>query len=229
MKNPLSLDLEFILNNTQGLWDEIKGQRIFITGGTGFIGCWLLESFAFANEKLNLGASTVVLTRNQGAFRKKAPHLAGNPAISFHEGDVRCFAFVGPYLPLDIHYAIGNFIRNGLAGEPLHITGDGTSYRSYLYAADLAVRLWTIPLRGKPGTAYNVGSEEAVAIADIAKIVTEAFSSELPVIIGKKADDQIIPERYLPFTEKARDELGLRQEIDLEDAIARTIRCTASD
>ena len=59
--------------------------------------------------------------------------------------------------------------------------------------------------------------------------MTEAFSSELPVIIGKKADDQIIPERYLPFTEKARDELGLRQEIDLEDAIARTIRCTASD
>ncbi|HLA05265.1 MAG TPA: NAD-dependent epimerase/dehydratase family protein [Syntrophales bacterium] len=340
MKNPLSLDLEYILNSTQGLWDEIKGQRIFITGGTGFIGCWLLESFAFANEKLNLGASTVVLTRNQGAFRKKAPHLAGNPAISFHKGDVRyfsfpegefsyvihaatdagaklneenpllmfdtivqgtrrvldfarasgarkllltssgavygkqpphltnvpedyaggpdpsdgrsaygegkrvaellcnqygrkygieakiarCFAFVGPYLSLDIHYAIGNFIRNGLAGKPVHVTGDGTSYRSYLYAADLAMWLWTILIRGKPGTAYNVGSEEADVIADTAKIVTKAFSSELPVIIDKKADDQIIPERYLPSTKKARDELGLRQEIDLEDAIARTIR-----
>ncbi|HLE19174.1 MAG TPA: NAD-dependent epimerase/dehydratase family protein, partial [Syntrophales bacterium] len=105
MKNPLSLDLEYILNNTRGLWDEIKGQRIFITGGTGFIGCWLLESFAFANEKLNLGASTVVLTRNQGAFRKKAPHLAGNPAISFHKGDVRYFSFPEGEFSYVIHAA----------------------------------------------------------------------------------------------------------------------------
>ena len=62
MPNPLKEDLDLILERTDGLWDEIRGGRIFITGGTGFFGCWLLESFAWANTKLKLNASAVVLS-----------------------------------------------------------------------------------------------------------------------------------------------------------------------
>ena len=93
MNNPLAEDLDHVLAHTEGLWDELRGQRIFITGGTGFFGCWLLESFAWANEKLNLGAKAVVLSRNPDAFHKKAPHLASNTSIAFHAGDVRDYEF----------------------------------------------------------------------------------------------------------------------------------------
>jgi CDP-6-deoxy-D-xylo-4-hexulose-3-dehydrase len=50
--NPLAADLNHVLAHTEGLWEELRGNRIFITGATGFFGCWLLESFAWANDQL---------------------------------------------------------------------------------------------------------------------------------------------------------------------------------
>ena len=50
--NRLAHDLDSILARTEPLWEELRGQRILITGATGFFGCWLLESFAWANRRL---------------------------------------------------------------------------------------------------------------------------------------------------------------------------------
>lgn len=103
--NPLKEDLDHILTHTKGLWEELRGKKIFMTGGTGFFGCWFLESFAWANEKLKLNALMFVLTRDIKTFRKKAPHLAKNPSIIFHDGDVRSFDFPNGKFDFIIHAA----------------------------------------------------------------------------------------------------------------------------
>src|SRR5260370_25763721 len=89
--HPLTLDLDHILAHTAGVWDELRSAHIFVSGGTGFFGCWLLESWAWAWERRRMNGSVTVLTRSADAFRQKAPRLASHPGIRLVEGDVRSF------------------------------------------------------------------------------------------------------------------------------------------
>jgi nucleoside-diphosphate-sugar epimerase len=331
-------DLEHILAHTQELWSELNDRRIFITGGTGFFGCWLLESLTFAIDRLNLNTQVVVLTRDVATFKLKSPHLAEHSAIKLSQGDVRdftfpdgefshvihgataasaslnsndpllmidtivtgtkhtlefakqksvkkflltssgavygrqpaeishvsenyfgapdpmnpanaygeakrlaellcaiashnsaletkiarCFAFVGPHLPLDTHFAIGNFIRDGLQHKPIHIRSDGTPYRSYLYAADLAIWLWTILFKGKSCQPYNVGSDVAITISGLGKLITEVLGSELEVIIDRQPVPGKAADRYVPAIQTALLDLQLQPYIDLPTSIKKT-------
>ena len=138
----------------------------------------------------------------------------------------RCFAFVGPFLPLDAHFAVGNFLRDALTDDTIRVGGDGTPYRSYLHAADLAVWLWTLLARGQSGRAYNVGSEEAVTIRQLADAVARAariIGREAAVTVARPADPSTPPTRYVPSTYRAREELGLQVAIGLDEALTRTL------
>lgn len=328
-------DLDHVLQYTKDAWEELRGGRLFVTGGTGFFGRWMLESFLRANDEMRLGAEAIVLTRDPRAFAESAPHVAEHPAILLHPGDVasfdlpspacshilhmatetaldglpaasfltatrgtervldlavrdgaqkllltssgavygpqppdceripedfagaprpedplagyahgkraaeflcaaaaaqtglqvkiaRCFAFVGPMLPLDSNFAIGNFIRDALAGRPIEVTGDGTSRRSYLYAADLAVWLWTILFRGESGRPYNVGSEDDLSIADLARLVVQVVRPDVPIRIAGTQVDGARPARYVPSTARASRELDTHARVALDDAIQHT-------
>jgi dTDP-glucose 4,6-dehydratase len=326
-------DLEHILQHTTDLWQELAGARFFITGGTGFFGLWLLETLAFANQRLGLDLKATILTRDSRAFAQKAPHLASNPMFDWHEGNVRtfafpqgkfshiihaaatssnpiqlqemldtlvdgtrrvldfaaqshckrlllissgavygtqppelpqipeehphgpdpvnpaygegkrtaerlcsifaqqqnipcviarCFAFIGPYLPLDAHYAAGNFLRDALKGNAICINSDGRSMRSYLYMADLVIWLLTILLRGKSAHPYNVGSDEAISIADLALCIKEILGVKSAIQIRDKAAPTP-PPRYVPAIHRAKKELDLQVKIDLNNAISRTV------
>jgi len=333
-------DLELILEHTAPLWGEVRGHRILLTGGTGFFGCWLVESFCHINQALGLGARLVVLTRNPAAFVAKCPHLATNSAVTLHGGDVRsvifpegkfeyvlhaatdtsartvrqvpldtfgtivggtertlqfavasgarkflltssgavygrqppeithvpesytgspnpvdpvsvygeskrtaellcalyqanesldckiarCWAFCGPHLPLDQHFAIGNFIADILAGRPIQIQGDGTPRRSYLYAADLAVWLWTMLFRAPALVPFNVGSAHDVSILELAQTVATTLNLQTEIRVAQKAVPGAAPLRYVPCVDRAREVLGLRETIGLEECIRRTAK-----
>ena len=300
MPNLLETDLDHVLAHTEEVWEAVRGERFFITGATGFVGTWLTESLLWANRRLNLGISAVLLTRDPEGFELCSPHLANDPSVTLQKGngqnfvlldgsfplvvhlatercyppnpqnpafcfeadiattrrvlelarshgtrrllftssgaiygkqpsefthipedcacapaptDVRSiygqskriseflcsiwsrqygfdavigrlFAFAGPNLPLDANYAVGNFVRDAMAGGPVTISGDGTPYRSYLYAADLAIWLWVLLVRGESGTAYNVGSPHEISISDLARKVVEVVSPGTEILTG---------------------------------------------
>ena len=124
-------------------------------------------------------------------------------------------------LSLDIHFAAGNFIRDALAGRTVRVEGAGTAVRSYLYAADLSAWLWAMLLRGVRGATYNLGSEEAVSIAELAARTAALLGGAGYEVLGRP-DPGWNPGRYVPSIALIRRELGVAQSVGLDEAIRRT-------
>ena len=135
----------------------------------------------------------------------------------------RCFAFVGPLMPLNAHFAIGNFIGNCLRNEPIVIKGDGTAMRSYMYATDLTEWLLTILLKGSKKEAYNVGSMDNISIGNLANKVRHLASGQNEIKISLPPDRFKEPDRYIPCVKKAEYGLFLEIKYDLNRAISTTL------
>jgi len=131
----------------------------------------------------------------------------------------RCFAFVGAHMPFDKHFAIGNFIADAVDGRPIRVKSDGRPLRSYLYMTDLVRALLEILTDGDVGVAYNVGSDEAVTIAELAHRVDRIVGGRGVLIEGAPSDPA---DRYVPDISRMRETLGYSLEVPLEAAISRT-------
>lgn len=323
-------DLAAIDRTLAPLWPRLSGARIFMTGGTGFIGRWMLEALA----RSGVDAEMTLLSRDPDSFAARAPHLAArfglvagdttsftapatdythvihaatdasaalnasdprrmfdtivqgtrraldlatdsrarffflssgaiygaqpqhvphvaedwrggpdpcDPLSAYGEGkraaemlcaiyakqfgldvvNARIFALLGPLLSLDIHFAAGNFIRDAMQKRTIRVVGSGEAVRSYLYAADLTVWLWTLLIAGRSGTVCNVGSEEAVSIADLARRTAALLGGPGVEILGKP-DPGWNPGRYVPSTARIRVGLGVTATTGLDEAIRRT-------
>jgi dTDP-glucose 4,6-dehydratase len=334
-------DLEHIFQNTQDIWESFRGKSIFLTGGTGFFGKWLLESFIYINIRLGLNAKITSLSRNPDIFLKDHPFFKEYLSmINFVKGDVldyefnleekyefiihaateasesliknnpllmidtitigtknllnfalkqklegflfvssgaiygkqpvnvshvkesdsfkieinesksayaegkriaelycsiyfekynipvkiaRCFAFVGPYLPLNSHFAIGNFINDVIVNKDIIIKGDGSTIRSYMYASDLTICLWRILLHGKLNQPYNVGSDELISIKELAEKIKYLSCSNVSInILGSsiKSDEVDI---YCPSILKG-EKINSFRKISFDDSIKKTLK-----
>ena len=160
--------------------------------------------------------------------KRKAEALAASNEFSQSAAIARCFAFVGPYLPLKLHFAVGNFIADCLAGNPIIIKGDGTPLRTYLYPTDLISWLLAVFSRGEKNRSYNVGSDVMISIEQLANLVQkEAMQmglSDNSVKVRQTPKPNEAPACYAPTVQRAVKELGLNITVDLRDSIRRTIR-----
>ena len=157
---------------------------------------------------------------------KRVAELMGNlqaadNKISFITG--RLFAFLAPYLPLNSHFAAGNFLLGGMTGRDISVRSDGQSIRSYQYGSDLCVFLWALLIRGRSGEAYNVGSDEAISISNLAQQIKSTLSTVSKVeILGEI--DSATHTRYVPSIAKIMTELSVSNVVDLQSSIARTAK-----
>ena len=129
----------------------------------------------------------------------------------------RLFAFAGPDLPLDKHFAIGNFVHDALYSKIIRIKGNGKSVRSYMDQRDLANWIVTILLRGQSSQVYNVGSDRPITILDLARSVKSTFNSSAEIRIENPNDS--FSSYYVPDIGLASSTLNLSLEYSLTDSL----------
>lgn len=159
-----------------------------------------------------------------GIAKRTAEHLCAlySETFGLHTVIARCFAFVGPDLPLSAHFAVGNFIRDALWETNITVNGDGTPIRSFLDQRDLAYWLTELLVHGEFAQAYNVGSDQAISISDLAYLVRDALAPGKSVRLLRQPLSDGGRNLYVPNTQKARGYLGLGEGISLRDSVIAT-------
>ncbi|HEY4484386.1 MAG TPA: NAD-dependent epimerase/dehydratase family protein [Candidatus Paceibacterota bacterium] len=136
----------------------------------------------------------------------------------------RLFHTFGPRLSLADGRVISEFIRRAILEENIEVTNT-PSTRTFAYISDSIEAMWRVLLFGKPGQAYNVGSEEEISIENLAKLIVR--------ITGSRSEIKITPNVNIPYsattpTSATPDiqkikELGHENKVLLESGLKRLI------
>lgn len=166
------------------------------------------------------GVDLLIPKSSYGLGKQSAEWLVQQYGDSMNIKIARCFAFVGPYLPLGAHFAIGNFIKNALNNSPIEIWGDGSAIRSYLYTTDMVSLLIKILLKESSGSVWNVGSDLEISILELAKLVKATLNPDLEIRILGTPSGRV--DKYIPNISKIKNDFKYASKINLADAIQRT-------
>ncbi|NNF99958.1 MAG: NAD-dependent epimerase/dehydratase family protein [Desulfobacteraceae bacterium] len=144
---------------------------------------------------------------------------------------VRPFNNYGPGLKISDRRVIPDFARNIFDNENIVMLSDGKPTRTFCYVADAVVGYYKALVSGRPGQAYNIGTETPeISMAELAKQITvyakELFGYGGKVILKISEEDEYLvdnPNRRCPRIDKARSELGFVPVIGLEEGLKRSL------
>jgi len=136
-----------------------------------------------------------------------------------HSISPRLFAFAGPGIALDEHFAVGNFLRDGLQGKEIVVNGNPSTVRSYMYPTDLAI--WVLKALINPKDRdFNIGSEFPISIYDLAHQISELTTRKGVRVLGENQ----IASNYVPSTLAFRKEFGVTEQVTLSDGLERWVQ-----
>jgi UDP-glucuronate decarboxylase len=183
------------------------------------------------NERITEGEAGTVDTLAAGSAlgigKLAAEYLIAHYAnlLGFRFSIARCFAFAGEYLPMDLHYAFGNFIKNALDRTPIVVRGDGRDERSYMYVGDAIA--WLLRMLAHPRNAiHNVGSEIPITMRELAQKIGASVVPPIDVAIRGTSDETGNFRRsfYIPSTLRAQNDYpGLAEWTSVDEIITKML------
>jgi dTDP-glucose 4,6-dehydratase/UDP-glucose 4-epimerase len=175
-------------------------------------------------EEMLQAPQTINVSSALGEGKRLAEYLVSYYALKgdFEFSIARCFSFFGPFLPLGIHYAIGNFVNDALLKNEITVKGSGQELRSYLYIADAWVWLLKLLVHAD-NEIYNVGSSQAISIGNLATLVRDLVAPEKEVRFLSLAHDvgNFSRNTYVPNNDKIINRLNLSEWTSLRDGVKK--------
>ncbi len=143
----------------------------------------------------------------------------------------RPFNNYGPGLKITDRRVIPDFARDILANRDIVMLSDGSATRTFCYVSDAVTGYYKVLVRGRPGEAYNVGVEEPeISMRDLAEKLAELGRRHFGYdgrVVRETSDEQDYlvdnPSRRCPVIAKAREHLGYRPRIDLDEGLRRSL------
>jgi dTDP-glucose 4,6-dehydratase len=155
-------------------------------------------------------------------FENSMTNLAESDSIEFCSP--RLFTFAGPYLALDQHFAIGNFLQQGLNNEEIVVKGNPLTKRSYLYPTDLIkaiLYLISMP-SSKP---VNIGSDQPLTMEEISRRVAAATKrNEI-----RFSNINLPATNYVPSCTYLKSRISDWPSVDFSEALDRWIKWLQSN
>jgi len=128
----------------------------------------------------------------------------------------RLYAFAGPHLPLEEHFAIGNFVSSAFKGKPINIHGNPNTKRSYLYPSDLVHCLLQLSVSDS-NKIVNIGSDIPVSMLSLAEKVSTIVGN-VPII---QSGEDKEPSNYVPSITNLRRYVTDKPFIPIDEILVR--------
>jgi len=141
---------------------------------------------------------------------------------------VRFFNTVGPRQTGRYGMVIPNFVRQGLAGEPITVHGDGTQTRSFCYVGDVVEALQRLVAEPRAvGEVFNVGNTQEISILALAEKVRDLTGGrskivKIPYDQAYEAGFEDMPRR-VPDLGKISHLVGYAPEVALDEILDRVV------
>jgi dTDP-glucose 4,6-dehydratase len=114
-------DLQEIFDNSISFFDKCKGKSIFISGGSGFFGKWLISSILYANKFLDEKIHIKTITRNLDRFKNNYPDLSNSSQLTLLEGDLASLENIEVEVDYFIHCAANVITSNSTSDRASYI------------------------------------------------------------------------------------------------------------
>jgi dTDP-glucose 4,6-dehydratase len=132
----------------------------------------------------------------------------------------RIFNTFGPRMRLDDGRAVPNFIGQALRGEPITVYGDGSQTRSFCFVSDLVEAIYRL-MMSDYDLPMNLGNPEELTILEFAKLIKKLCESDSEIVYETLPQDD--PMQRKPDISKAKEILGWKPKVGLEEGLKRTI------